>query len=367
MTPDTPDQEAFDQAHALWRQGRHDLAVPVLAELALRHPKHAGLHSALGVCRFESADYDGARIALEKALSLDPQQGIAAYNLAHLLLLLGDEERGFELYESRWSSFQRPSWHPSSDLAWDGAAFDGTLLVLAEQGFGDMIQFARFLPLAAQRCRDLVLVAPKELRRLLAQIPGVAGVVSAGEALPAFDRFVMMMSLPFRLGAFGSGKPTASYIPIPPNPPQLPGSGLRVGLVWAGRGSHAEDRLRSLAADDLRAILDVPGIDYFSLQIGSPPPPGVAGLAEGIEDFMDSAARIAALDLLISADTAPAHLGGAMGKPVWTLVTFVPDWRWGRAGDRTSWYPSMRLFRQESPQDWSLPLAKIRAALKELV
>lgn len=363
MTSDTPDQQAFEAAHGLWREGRHAEAAGILANLSQRYPDNPDLFSALGVCLFEGAQYGPARQALEKALSLDPGQGIAAYNLAHLLLLLGEEERGFQLYEQRWSSFQRPSWHPDASLTWNGEAFEGALLVLAEQGFGDMIQFARFLPEAAKRCSRLVLAAPAELKRLLAAVPGVSAIVSNGEALPQFDRFVMMMSLPLRLGMMGDAKPKAPYLPLP-KAADLPGRGVKVGLVWAGRTSHAEDRLRSLSSGSMAPILAVPGVDFFSLQLGdAPPPKGVTDLSGRIADFQDTASLIAGLDLLISADTAPAHLAGAMGKPVWTFVTYVPDWRWGLGGEATPWYPSMRLFRQDAPGDWSGAVARAAKAL----
>jgi hypothetical protein len=360
------DEEKFEQARTLWARGEAGIAALTLDDLASRHPGNAGLFSALGVCRFECADYAGARAALERALALDPDQGVAAYNLAHLLLLLGEEEQGFDLYERRWSSFIRPSWHPSLDLTWDGEDLDGALLVLAEQGFGDMIQFARFLPLAARKCKRLALVVPSELKRLLAGMSGVDSVITAGDALPAFDRFVMLQSLPHRLKAFGRHRPLPPYLSVP-DPLVLPGGGLKVGLVWAGRPAHAQDRLRSMPPEALAPLLGVPGVNFFSLQWGQPSPwPDVPDLTAGIKDFQDTARILSGLDLLISVDSAPAHLAGALGKPVFTFVTHVPDWRWGLAGEGSSWYPSMRLFRQEAPGDWSGAVQKADLALRSM-
>ncbi|CAA6605559.1 TPR repeat-containing protein [Rhodospirillaceae bacterium LM-1] len=364
MAAGTSDQDRFDAAHALWKEGGHEQAAVLLDELSAKHPGNADLFSALGVCRFENGDYAQARQALERALSLDPDQGIAAYNLAHLLLLLGEEEKGFALYERRWASFSRPAWHPSPQLAWDGEPLDGTLLVLAEQGFGDMIQFARFLPLAAKRCQRLVLAAPPELKRLMAPISGVAQLVTAGEPLPPFDRFVMMLSLPHRLRSFGGQRPSPPYLAAS-KAMDLPGRGMKVGLVWAGRAAHSQDKQRSLDIQELAPLLKTPGVDFFSLQLGQTPPPGATDLAPGIADFEDTAAVLAGLDLLISADTAPAHLAGAMGKPVWTFVTFVPDWRWGLGGETSDWYPQMRLFRQERPGDWQAPVLRMAQALAD--
>jgi hypothetical protein len=362
------DQQEFDAAHALWRGGDNAGAARHLTGLTARYPGNPGLFSALGVCQFEMGDYGPARFALERALELDPEQGVAAFNLAHLLLMQGEEERGFALYERRWASFVRPSWHPAPEQAWRGEKLDGTLLVLGEQGLGDMIQFARFLPAAAQRCRRLVLAVPPELKRLAEALPGLAQVVTAGEALPAFDRFAMLLSLPHLLKLYGPSRPVPPYLAAR-KPLVLADTGrLRVGLVWAGRAAHAQDRLRSLTPERLAPLLDVPGVDFFSLQWGQTPPwPGMPDLAAGIADLQDTADRIAGLDLLISADSAPAHLAGAMGKPVFAFVTFVPDWRWGLGQEVSSWYPSIRLFRQPGPGDWEGAVALARKALSERV
>ncbi|MBF0354077.1 MAG: tetratricopeptide repeat protein [Alphaproteobacteria bacterium] len=371
------EEQLFQSAHALWASGEAALAVPVLEALCLAHPENPGLFSALGVCLYESGDARGAQEPLEQALKLDPEQGVAAYNLAHVLLTLGEEERGLALYERRWSSFSRPAWHPALELSWDGKPLEGTLLVLAEQGFGDMIQFARFLPLAAQYCNKLILVVPPELKRLLSDVPGVAQVVSAGEALPAFDRFVMMMSLPYRLGAFGLKRPYPPYLkPLHQSLEMPPASkGRDIGLIWSGRADSRHQKARaldlSLLGRHLGAARDVV---FHCLQLGEaasqlPDWTGPAPLidrAGEMTDFAATAALLQGLDLLITVDTASAHLAGALGMPAFVLLPVLPHWVWGLEGEVTGWYPSLRLFRADE-QGWTQALMKLSQALSERV
>ncbi len=373
MAAGSSDQDRFDAAHALWRQGRISEAVRLLDDLTHHHPDNAGLHSALGVCRFESGDFGAARQALERALALDPAQGVAAYNLAHLLLLQGDEERGLALYERRWDSFNRPAWHPPAELSWDGEAFDGTLLVLAEQGFGDMIQFARFLPLAAKRCRRLVLVVPPELKRLLSFVPGVAQVVTTGEPLPSFDRFVMLMSLAYRMRTFGPKRPCPPYLAAS-SAKALPRSGFKIGLVWSGRVDDRHQKARALSLSQLAPfVANTADACFYSLQLGAsggeaadwPGPEPLADLSAGMTDFEDTAALLAQIDLLICVDTAIAHLTGALGRPAFVLLPARAHWVWG-LDDACSWYPSLRLFRADA-QGWERALTKLSEALSERV
>ncbi len=374
MKAGTDDQEIFDAAHALWTSGQSREAVGLLEPLSRRHPDHPGVYSALGVCLYESGNLVAARPALEQALALDPEQGVAAYNLAHVLLTLGEEERGLALYERRWSSFIRPAWHPPLDLAWDGEIFDGTLLVLAEQGFGDMIQFARYLPLAAQRCNKLIVVAPPELRSLLAGVPGVAFVVTSGEALPDFDRFVMMMSLAYRLGVFAANRPRPPYLPAL-RKPALEGTGIKIGLCWSGRTEGRHQKPRAVALAELgRHLYKFQGVTFYSLQLGEARrekqdwagPAPLIDLADGISDFADTAAYLEQLDLLITVDTAVAHLAGALSRPAFVLVPALAHWVWGLEEAATGWYPSLTLFRA-TEEGWRDAFINLSRTLSERV
>ena len=266
--------------------------------------------------------------------------------------------------------------------ALEGDALDGrTLLVHAEQGMGDMIQFCRFLPVAARGGR-LLLEVHRPLVRLLAQLPGVADVVASRRHAAAV-RCAMPDAEPACLLHMASERD------IPPEMPYLRADpsrvdawrrrtmvlgGLQVGLVWAGNPERMRmDRRRSIALDHLRRLRDVPGVTFVSLQKGAAAAE-LAGSAlgsvmsdwtEDLIDFADTAALVETLDLVIGVDTAVVHLAGAMGKPVWLLNRFDTCWRWLRDRDDSPWYPTLRQFRQTTPGDWESVVARVREALAE--
>jgi hypothetical protein len=246
----------------------------------------------------------------------------------------------------------------------------------AEQGFGDALQFARFVPALAAQGAIILLESLPELASLFATLPGVRQVVIAGTPPPPYDLWAPMLSLPHLLGLSDdlfSVRPP--YLSPPATPallaPRPPGARLAVGLTWAGK---PVPRDRSWPLETLLPLLDNPQVVFHSLQLG----PRAADLATlGVEHlvapdltprlhtFADTARAMADLDLIISIDSAPAHLAGALGRPVWTLLRYVSDWRWGDAGKTTAWYPSMRLFRQPDPADFTTPVAEMAAALRD--
>lgn len=372
---DARHQAQFEEARALWAAGEGARARPIFAELARALPDLAEVQAAYGVCLYETGAIVEAGQALERALALDPDHAIAAYNLAHVQLTLGDYAQGFRLYERRWASFPRPDWMADPALAWDGQAFAGTLLVVAEQGFGDVLQFARFLPLAAARVGRLITVVPKELVRLFAGIKGVAQVIAGGEPLPPFDRLVPMLSLPHRLGTDLETLPPVPYLQKPART-QRRGFRPAVGLVWGGRAGTAQERARACPFDALaRRLAPIIGARFASLQMGEPwtadlarwpGPSAIEDWTVGIEDFQDTAWRLANLELLVTVDTAIAHLAGALGVPTLVLVGSVPHWVWGIAGNRTPWYPSLRLFRV-GPEGWERTLDRLAQAIEDFL
>jgi tetratricopeptide (TPR) repeat protein len=325
-------------------------------------PAHINLGNALQ----EAGDLEGATRSYAEALALDPDAAEADWGLALIALLTGDFAAGWPRHEARHRvagfgvprRFVQPQWR--------GEPLDGrTILLHAEQGLGDTLQFVRYVPLVAARGGRVVLEVPRELYGLLGAMPGAARVVSAGDPLPDVDVHCPLLSLPL---AFGTDRATipASVPYLAADPAKvaawnarLPSETIRVGLVWAGRPEHKRDRWRSLTLAALAPLVRA-GVAFVSLQKGpaagqaKTPPPGMVLLdpTDELVDFTDTAALVAALDLVVAVDTSVAHLAGALGKPVWILLPAMPDWRWLSSGDESPWYPTARLFRQPSRGDW---------------
>ena len=289
------------------------------------------------------------------------------FNWSMALLLHGQYEAGWREYEWRREvESLRHNFPAVTAPMWDGSPLAGrTLLLRAEQGFGDTLQFARYLPLVTAQGGRVILEVQPALRRLLDALPGVSQCIAQGEPLPEFDVYLPLMSLPRVFATTCETIPPPLVLQVADAP--RPAPGCRVGLVWAGNPKHSRDRLRSLSLATLKPLARVPGITFASLQTG----PAAAQIEEHgaafcfaedcshVRDFADTAEIIAGLDLVISIDSAVAHLAGSLGKPVWMLLANVPDWRWGFAGSATSWYPTMKLFRQAGPGDWSSVVAEI--------
>ncbi|HLO76882.1 MAG TPA: tetratricopeptide repeat protein [Magnetospirillum sp.] len=309
---------------------------------------------------------------LRHVAAIIPDMADAHFNLALLLLRQGRFQEGWKEYEWRW---QRPDFQPLRrpfvQPQWDGGELAGrTLLITAEQGFGDALQHCRFIAEVARRGARVVLECRPGLTRLLAGVEGVAEVVELGAELPSFDLHVPLLSLPHLLGvAVGDLPGRVPYLAVPPGTDDFAdfaaGSEIKVGLVWAGSASRDRDRRRSLSPADLAPLLAVPGCRFHSLQVdGEPAPAPVVTLVERLGDFADTAAAVAALDVVISVDTAVAHLAGALGKPVWVMLSTPCDgFLWMDGRDDSPWYPSARLFRQERGGDWGGVVAAVAHAL----
>jgi len=313
----------------------------------------------------------------EHAVKLAPESPEAHWNLANALLVNGDFGRGLAEYEWRFRRTgrgERPDTLPLHIPRWTGAPLDGkTILVTLEQGLGDAIHFVRFAKDVAARGGRVVMECRPELARLLATVPGVAATVAPGVPVPEASCYVPLMSLPHLLGVTLDTLPVATpYLGVldGTRTPAIVASGLRVGLVWRGNPQHENDRYRSISLKALAPVLDVEGVDFFSLQVGTatglesgPWAARVTDLAPALTDFARTAAVIAQLDLVISVDTAVAHLAGALGKPVWLLLAGGNDWRWLHGRDDTPWYATMRLFRQPRLGNWPAVVKNVRRAL----
>ncbi|MCG5244098.1 glycosyl transferase family 8 [Azospirillum doebereinerae] len=302
------------------------------------------------------------------------------FELAETLLMLGDFERGWREYHHRYgmphtASLERKVQKPR----WDGRPIPGkTLLIHDEQGYGDTFQFLRMVSWAKQRSQARVVLQINLDQKGFAQrSAGADALVLRGELPPPFDVHCEMMSLPMAMGLTLSDLPGACpYLSAEParvkrwrrRLARLPRP--LVGLVWAGRPTHLNDAARSVTLDTL-APLGMPGVTFLALQKGpaeaqaATPPPGmrIERLGDEIADFEDTAAILSLTDLLISVDSSPVHLAGALGRPAWVVLPFVPDWRWLLEREDTPWYPSLRLFRQDRRGDWSGVVTRVASAL----
>ncbi|MBI3789773.1 MAG: tetratricopeptide repeat protein, partial [Gemmatimonadetes bacterium] len=320
---------------------------------------------ALGAVAFEQGDYDVATACYDTALTLRPDDIAANWNRALLELLRGDVREGFMRFEHR-KRVRLPGQPaaPALPHEWDGRALDGErVLVLAEQGLGDQLQFARYLPaLKALGASHVSVECAPTLAPLLATLPGIDVIVPAGAPLPAADLHARLLGFPLRLGTTLDTIPLAEgYLEAPARPVAdrvRALAGPRIGLAWAGNPLHTRDRVRSVPFTALAPLLDVEGVRFVSLQKGTAAAalalaPHVLDLGPWLDDLADAAAAIAELDLLVTVDSALAHLAGALGVPTWTMLPHVPDWRWRLETSDTPWYDSMRLVRQPARDAWA--------------
>lgn len=343
------------------------------------HPEDAMAFNDLGNACRELGRIDEALGAYEHALALAPDLAQAHFSRSFVLLLLGRYREGWQEYEWRWRipPFNEPARRFSAPM-WDGRGIEGgTLLLHAEQGLGDTLQFARYAPLAATHCASVVLECQPELVGLLQGTAGLQRVLARGEPLPEFAAHAPLMSLPAKFGTTLQDIPwSGPYVRAKAADAAawagaIGASGFRVGLVWAGRPQQWDDRKRSLSLDQLAPLARASGAVFYSLQIGeaaaqaarAPAGMRLVDFASRIRNFADTAAIIANLDLVITIDTSVAHLAGAMGFPVWVLVAHAPDWRYHLGRGDNPWYPSMRLFRQERDGDWSGAIEQVADAL----
>lgn len=365
---------------------RQKRGAPAEAEACYRTAVAQGADAAavgcnLGLALLEQGRVADAEIACRSAV--DAGNGLARVNLAMILLLTGRLHDGWAAYEARLAL--DPWDEPAPRLTSLAGVRGRTVLVRAEQGFGDTLQFCRYVPLLAQLGATVILQVPAPLVRLLSGLP--AQVVAEETPVTAVDTCCRLMSLPYLFDTTLATIPAAvPYLAAPDDAVAAWRSrlaecpGVKVGLVWAGgvrdTDGHAGaiDRRRSLPLAALAPLADVPDCTLVSLQVGPPATqigqPGTLPVIDPtgrLRDFADTAALIAALDLVIAVDTAVAHLAGALGRPVWLLNRFDTCWRWLRDRDDSPWYPTLRQFRQPAPGDWASVVTRVGAALAERV
>jgi tetratricopeptide (TPR) repeat protein len=366
--------------NAFLEEGKLDEAISFLHRALTLNPNFARAHTGLGIVLREQGKMAEAHACFLRALELQPAFAWGHYNLGLLLLLLGRYEEGWREYERRLEVPNLAKAYPMP--RWNGESAVGrTILLHGEQGFGDVIQFIRYAPLVKRRtgAGRVLMEAPPRLARLLQENTDWNAEIISGassEHAAPVDCHASLLSLPLALGIFDPLPMTAPYLRADPALRREwrerlgVTSSRRVGLVWAGNPRHKLNRLRSMTAASLLPLIKTPGIEFYSLQMGDESGAGrqlaelgLVDLTGRIQDFADTAALVAELDLVISVDTAVAHLAGAMGRPVWTMLQFRGEWRWGLAGETTEWYPTMRLFRQPALGDWEAVVKRVAAEL----
>ena len=335
--------------------------------------------TSLASALHDRGEFADAVTCYSQAVKFNVANPEAHLNLGLVLLLSGDFQRGFCEYEWRLlvkeKQFRR---HNFIQPLWDGKDLEGkTILLCPEQGLGDAIQFIRYADLLKQQGGRVIVWCLPQLQRLFAQVAGIDALIINPEDAPDFQVRAQLMSLPHLLGTTLETIPAkVPYLAPPPGWEFTlnPTTNLKVGIVWSGNSQYSQNKVRSLPLNLLTKLLDIPGADFYSLQkemtaddralLEQMP---VTDLSSYLHDFADTAAAISALDLVISVDTCVAHLAGALGKPVWILLCFVPDWRWMLQREDSPWYPTARLFRQSTAGDWEGVLDRAALALRERI
>nr|WP_279331591.1 MULTISPECIES: tetratricopeptide repeat protein [unclassified Desertifilum] len=356
---------------ALRHHHQPQAAIEAYQKAIALQPNRADAYNNLGLAYRDLGEIESAIAQYQRAIQLNPNYADAHLNLAFAYLLLGNFQQGFAEYEWRW---RHPNFNPNHSIPqfWDGTPLNGrTILLFAEQGLGDTLQFIRYAPRVKAQGGQVILECQPPLVRLLQNAPGIDQIISRGEQpLPPVDIKAPLLSLPHILGTTPETIPPPPHLPIPPSAhPISPSSHLKVGIVWAGSPHHKNNATRSIPFQQFKALLEIPNITFYSLQKGPRVAdidreyPNLISLDDQLNDFADTAAAIAQLDLIITVDTAVAHLAGTLGKPVWLLLCFSPDWRWMMQGESTPWYPTIRLFRQPQPGDWHSVFTQVSAFL----
>jgi hypothetical protein len=329
----------------------------------------------------QSGQFEEAGATYRQSLALNPEKSAAKVNYAGHLLLHGEYALGWPLYEAR----SREAGFANRNFAqprWNGEPLEGRrVLIHAEQGLGDSIQFIRYAALITARGGEVIVECQQSLVELFRTAKGVREVLPTGHPLPSFDLQIPMLSQPLAFGTTLESIPNrVPYLFTEPARRQAWQARLnpdrtrkRVGLIWAGNPQHRRNRIRNVPPEKLLPLLQLPNIDFYSLQLGLeasqirqyPETASLIDLTGHLQDFADTAALMSELDLIISIDSAGAHLAGALCRPVWTLLPYVPDWRWGLCGETTPWYPTMRLFRQPTLGDWDSATQRVLHQLCE--
>lgn len=381
LDPDAPEKH-YNLGNAYQAAAQMEKAIESFRNVIQLDPSYVDAHSNLGAALHFLGRPEEAIRFFQKAVALEPDSPDLHWNLSLALLKNGAYEEGWREYEWRWRT---PAFVASKrDFAaprWQGEPLQGRrILIEAEQGFGDSIEFARYATLVAAMGAHVVLECRPGLERLFTTLEGVSEIVTLGQTLPPHDLHIPLLSLPNVLGTRLETVPTSrSYLSVPEGAAKdrLIGEtpGLKVGFVWAGSPTRVDDDKRSADPALFEPLFDMDGAAFFSLQVGdarSALEPyldrdNVHDPAQGFKDFAHTAAAVQALDLVISVDTSVLHLAGALGKPVWGLLSYPTGFLWMEDRDDSPWYPSVRLYRQSQPGDWESIFRRVKEDLAGLL
>jgi hypothetical protein len=418
-------EKLFADVNAAQARGAYPLSETLALKALALAPDAAPLHAALGVALVKQARFAEAQVALQRALDCDPTLLVvlkllsqclmrlerldeaeaaltrylrevaridldetrfvpeeaydpAFWDLSLIDLLRGRYERGFARFRARFKVFPKLKRIHLPRPLWRGEPLAGkSILVYDEQGFGDTLMMARFLLTLKQRGARVIAVLYEPLISFFKDWPGIDALYPHDTFVPdPFDFYASTFDLPLALGTTPDTIPfSGAYLPfVTPWPLARGQEGfLKVGVVWAGSPLHPNDSCRSIPLSVFQALFDVPSVRFFDLtrdkregEATASAQKRLEALLDGVHDFKDLAARVASMDLIITCDTAVAHLAGGMGKKVWVLLPFCPDWRWLLGRDDSPWYASMRLFRQKEPGPWDEVVARVADALRAL-
>jgi tetratricopeptide (TPR) repeat protein len=371
----------YNRGNALARRDRFAEAVAAYDRAIAIAPGYGKAHNNRGLALRALNRHGEALASYGRAIALEKDFADAHLNAAHALLTLGDFARGFAAYEWRWKvAFMAPHRRAFRQPLWLGTpnVRGRTILLPAEQGLGDTIQFARYVKPLARAGATVVLEVAPALKELLSGLDGAARVLAQGDALPPFDTHCPLASLPLAFKTEPATIPAEiPYIAAPAERLEkwrARVDGLarpRVALAWSGNAAHANDRNRSIPLARLEPLWSIEGPSFISVQRDVRAAdagvlahaPRLVHLGDDLSDFAETAAVLALADLVVSVDSAVAHLAGAMGRPLWILLPFSPDWRWMLARDDSPWYPTAKLLRQPSMGDWESVIGRARAEL----
>jgi len=378
----------YSLGRALSLMGKGTEALEHLSHACRLDPRHTDSWIALGKTHQHLGHWDEALSCFDRALEIAPGLAEPHVDRAVVLLNQGNFREGWKEYEHRWEteSFRASRRRSFGKPEWKGESIEGKRILLhAEQGFGDVIQFARFIPAVSAMGAEVFLEVRAPLKELLSSLASPGNTIAAGEPLPEFDCHCSFLSLGRVLGVELESIPNEPYLQVPTAMVESAARAfdqagqdtrpLRVALVWKGNPSHPWDTLRSLTPAQLGPLAEIPGIQWYSLEkdlAGKEVKDWPQGLtlaelpSEQIDGFQRMAAIIEAVDLLISVDTAQAHLAGALGKPVWLLLPLFYEWRWHSHLENSPWYPSARLFRQRKPGEWGQAIEDVAKELKRM-